>query len=84
MGIAEIRGEKIGRGLRGRVSDHLGQTNYAEIRMLVTKYISKLNKTQKKQITGRIFNYVFKIPPDPLCPTYATAHHFVYCLAQIC
>ena len=33
MGIAEIQGEKIG----GGVPDHLGQTNYAEIYILVTK-----------------------------------------------
>jgi len=28
------------------VTDHLGQTDYAEICILVTKYISKLNKVQ--------------------------------------
>ena len=28
------------------VPDHLGQTNYAEVCILVTKYISKLNKIQ--------------------------------------
>ena len=44
MGIAEIRGEKTGGGVG--VQDHLGQTNYAEICILVTKYISKLNKIQ--------------------------------------
>ena len=37
MGIAEIRGEKIGGGVG--VPDHFGQTNYAEICILVTKYI---------------------------------------------
>jgi len=36
MGIAEIPGEKIGH--RVGVPDHLGQTNYAEICILVTKY----------------------------------------------
>jgi len=37
MGIAEIRGENIGGGWVG-VPDHLGQTNYAQICILVTKY----------------------------------------------
>jgi len=41
MGIAEIRGEKNEGGLR-RVPDHLGETNYAEICILLTKHISKL------------------------------------------
>jgi len=36
VGIAEIRGEKNGGG--SGVPDHLGQTNYAEIGILVTKY----------------------------------------------
>jgi len=45
------------------VPDHLGQTNYAEICILVTKYISKLNKIQSRglQITCHVFNYVFQI-----------------------
>jgi len=30
----------------GEVPDYLGQTNYAKICTLVTKYISKLNKIQ--------------------------------------
>ena len=42
--IAEIPGEKIVSGVG--VPDHLRQTNYAEICILVTKYIQKLNKTQ--------------------------------------
>jgi len=49
MGIAEIRGEKIGGGVGERVPDHLGQTNYSELCILVfknTKYISKLNRIQ--------------------------------------
>jgi len=36
MGIAEIRGEKIGGGVG--VPDHLGETNYVEICIFVTKY----------------------------------------------
>jgi len=44
MGIAEIRGEKTGGGVA--LPDHLGQTNFAEIHILVTKYISELNKIQ--------------------------------------
>ena len=88
MGIAEIRGEKIGRGLPGRVSDHLGQTNYAEIRMLVTKYISKLNKTQKNKLHAVYLLTYLKYPQTLCAPPpnlgYAAAHHFVYCLAHIC
>jgi len=45
MKIAEIRGEKIGGGVG--VPDHLCQTHYSEICILVfknTKYISKLKK----------------------------------------
>jgi len=37
MGIAEIRGEKNWKW-GGGVPDRLGQTNYAEICILVTKY----------------------------------------------
>jgi len=44
--VMAIRGEKIGGGVG--VPDHLGQTNYAEICILVTKYISKLNKINTK------------------------------------
>ena len=45
MGIAEIRGEKkIGGGVG--VPDQLGQIYDAKICILVTKYISKLNKVQ--------------------------------------
>jgi len=44
---------EVGRG----VQDQLGQTNYAEIRILVTIYISKLNKIQ---ITCHAL-YVFQI-----------------------
>jgi len=56
MGIAKIPGEKIGGGVE--VPDHLCQINYAEIRILVTKYISKLNQIQ---ITCHLFNYMFQI-----------------------
>jgi len=41
--FAEIRGEKNWRW-GGEVPNHLDQTNYAEMCILVTKYISKLNK----------------------------------------
>jgi len=55
--IAEIREEKNGGVVR--VPDHLGQINYAEICIFVTKYISKLNKIQ---ITSHLkylyFNYL--------------------------
>ena len=54
MGIAEIRGEKTGGGVG--VQDHLGQTNYAEICILVTKYISKLNKIQITRTHTQPFN----------------------------
>jgi len=46
--IAEIREEKNGGVVR--VSDHLGQINYAEICIFVTKYISKLNKNELQAI----------------------------------
>ena len=36
MGTVEIRGEKIGGGVGA--ADHLDQTNYAEICILVTRY----------------------------------------------
>jgi len=55
MGIAEIQGEKIG----GGVPDHLGQTNYAEICLLVTKYISKLNKMQNAMYLITYFKYLY-------------------------
>jgi len=61
MGIAEIRGKKLEVG--GWVPDHLGETNYAEICILVTKYISKLDKIQNT-ITCQwchVFNCVFQI-----------------------
>jgi len=38
MGIAESEEKQIGGGVG--VPDHLGQTNYAEICILVTRYIS--------------------------------------------
>ena len=48
--------KKIGGGVA--VPEHFGQTNYAEICILVTKYILKLNKIL---ITCRVdlFNYVY-------------------------
>ena len=52
MGIAEIRGEKIGGGMG--VPDHLGQTDYAKMCILVTKYISKLNEIQNTNYMSRI------------------------------
>jgi len=51
MGPAEISGRKkleVGRG----VPDHLAQANYAEICILTTKYISKLNKIQNTNCTS--------------------------------
>jgi len=48
--------QKIGGGV-GWIPDHLGQTNYAEMCILVTKYISRLNKISL-QITFHVFNYV--------------------------
>jgi len=46
MGIAEIRGGKIGGGLG--VPEHLGQTNYAEICILVTKYKTHFETVAQK------------------------------------
>jgi len=46
--IAEIREEKNGGVVR--VPNHLGQINYAEICIFVTKYISKLNKNELQAI----------------------------------
>jgi len=69
MGIAEIRGEKNGGGVG--VPDHLGQTNYAEICILVTKHISKLNKIQ---ITWHAFNYVFQVLAFQLLDNSANKH----------
>jgi len=68
MGIAEIREQ-----IRGRVGvlDHLGQTNYGEIGISVTKYISKLNKIQ---ITCHVFNYVFQIVVFQLLDNSAKEH----------
>jgi len=51
------------------VPDHLGQTNYSEICILVTEYISKLNKIQ---ITCHAFNYVFQILAFQLIDNSAT------------
>jgi len=53
------------------VPDHLGQTNYAEICISVTKYISKLNKIQ---ITYRVRNYVFQILVLQLLDNSANKH----------
>ena len=57
MGIAEIRGENLEVG----VPDHLGQTNYAEICISVTKRISNLNKIQITPSTYLItyFQYLY-------------------------
>jgi len=53
--------------------NNLGQTNYAEIcrPILVTKYISKLNKIQ---ITCHVFNYVFQILAFQLLDNSANKH----------
>jgi len=53
------------------VPDHLGQTNYSEICILVTEYISKLNKIQ---ITCHAFNYVFQILAFQLIDNSANKH----------
>jgi len=63
------KGEKYWRG----VPDHLGQTNYAEIYILVTKYISKLKK-YKIQITCHVFNYVFQVLVFQLLDNCANKH----------
>ena len=70
MGIAEIRGEKNGGGVVG-VPDCLGQTNYAEICILVTKYISKVSKIEN---TWHVFNYVFQILVFQLLDNSACKH----------
>jgi len=74
MGIAKIRGEKEKKNWRrGRGRDHLGQTNYAEIYILVTKYFSKLKK-YKIQITCHVFNYVFQVLVFQLVDNSANKH----------
>ena len=60
---------KIGGGRA--VPDHLGQSNYAEMCILFTKYISKLNKIR---ITCHVFNYVFQILVFQLLDNCANKH----------
>ena len=70
------KSEKKLRLVKEGVPDHLGQTNYAEICILVTKYISKLNKIQSRglQITCHVFNYVFQILVFQLLDKSAKKH----------
>ena len=70
MGIAEIRGEKIGGGW-GSVPDRLGQTNYTEMCILVTKYTSKL---KTNYVHDMYLIMYFTEPPVllPPNPSYAT------------
>jgi len=70
MGIAEIRREKKLEVWWG-VPDHLGQTNYTEICILVTKYISKLNKMH---ITCHVFNCIFQMLVFQLLDYSANKH----------
>jgi len=57
------------------VPDHLGQTSYAEIRILVTKYISKLDEIQNtNHITCHVFNCVFQILVFQLVDNSANKH----------
>jgi len=70
MGIAEIR-EKNGGGVKG-VPVYLGQTNYAKICILVTKYITNLNEIQHSAC--HVFNYVFQILVFQLLDNSANKH----------
>jgi len=57
------------------VPDHLGQTSYAEIRILVTKYISKLDEIQNTNyITCHVFNCLFQILVFQLVDNSANKH----------
>jgi len=55
----------------GEVSDHLGQTNYVHMCIIVTIYISNL---KKKQITCHLFNYIFQKLVFPLLDNSANKH----------
>ena len=50
--LPKLDEKKIGGGLA--VPDHLVRTDYAEMCIFVTKYISKLNKIQKTNYMPRI------------------------------
>jgi len=57
------------------VPGHLGQRSYAEIRILVTKYISKLDEIQNTNyITCHVFNCVFQILVFQLVDNSANKH----------
>jgi len=70
MEIAEIRGEKNGGGW-GSVPDRLGQTNYAEMCILVTKYTSKLktNYVHDMYLIMYFTEPPVPLPPNPSCAT---------------
>ena len=64
--------KKIGGGVG--VPDHLGQTDFAEICVLVMKYISKLNKIQNTNFTCHVFNYIFQMLVFKLLDNSANKH----------